>query len=472
MTKLGEESVDELMAQLYVSIPRISDDEETFLYAYRRYVSTWSLYLPIRCVVIGEAPYNKAIYQSTWSAFSYDHSRTRIYTNRDMPPSVEVLASDMSITTGVPFESCFALFRDSWKLVSQGILFVNECVLTKECTDVSILVQSEMQRTYITRLLLDSIDRGQRTIHVMPLGRKADRLATCLISSLEHKQGVKVVRVAACHPAHVFRKNGAYNNSLSMHHRLDNDRFMPKLFEILCGDADSIHLDSLLHMPPKARDVALDESDRARLKVNVETVRNGLDVIDGSANKLIDKLGTDAVLRIEGANELRESMLEFSKVLRITIENLKGMSLGGPSNKVVTATTGSTDLFTITPMKEAFPKEMPINVSAGVAATSATPASAKEGAQTRTPSRTVGERSMTAQEVAYTRKAAMYCNTTTKTQLCNALVACYRNKQISADFASTGQYAEVFAYIINVSLEQTGWNAADDASFRKIVDSM
>ncbi|KAF8517778.1 hypothetical protein JB92DRAFT_2144391 [Gautieria morchelliformis] len=227
-----QESIKEhlavFMGLLRTHKPNISDDESAFLYAYQRYLATWSLYLPLHTVVIGEAPYNRAIYQSTWAAFSYDEAKSVMYTNRSMPPSVAVLANDMHINTSLPFEDCVDIFRNSWKHISRGVVFINESVMTRDCSDVSILTQSELQRIYLTRLLLASIERGQKKIHVMSLGRCADRLANTLLSGLEHKSDVKVIRIAACHPAAVFRRIGDYDSPMTSRHVLDNAGFTKK----------------------------------------------------------------------------------------------------------------------------------------------------------------------------------------------------------------------------------------------------
>lgn len=134
---------------------------------YTNYVLSWSNYLPINTIIIGQNPYPQNIYPEYGAAFAYDKSKSYC------PQSVRVLARDIYNYDSTDLTTSTECFRDSWRLLEIGVVLINESVYDKISSDkknTRAIKEMEAQCRALQVLIAESYFLGQQTITCIGMG--------------------------------------------------------------------------------------------------------------------------------------------------------------------------------------------------------------------------------------------------------------------------------------------------------------
>lgn len=161
---------------------------------YINYVMSWCHYLPIKTIIIGQNPYPNNIYPEFGSAFSYDESK-----QSSPPKTVQNLAHDVNNYDGTNIDDAISCFRDSWKCLESGTIFINETALDffyKDKSNTRGIKEMESQIRALQIIITESYTRGQTTFTCIGMGIKAAQM-TSILRSWYPKDLMKM-RVITC----------------------------------------------------------------------------------------------------------------------------------------------------------------------------------------------------------------------------------------------------------------------------------
>lgn len=184
---------------------------------YTRYVAIWGAAVPLKCVVIGQAPYDHAVFPSIASAFAFEGDV--------IPPSVRVIAHDISVNTGAHVGDVVSALKKGYLLITQGVLLVNERVHATD--DIGGMKEGILQIDAICSVCVTS-QRIHNDINgdvpykldIITLGRAGERMGKLLKQTLGGLNVSSSV-LSSLHPAHYARKWGdaPYASNMTMENR-------------------------------------------------------------------------------------------------------------------------------------------------------------------------------------------------------------------------------------------------------------
>lgn len=203
------------------------------------YMDLWILAPVLNTIVIGESAYRWDCFAPLASAFAYDASKSTDSRRapHGIPVSAGVLAADLAQRCDIEFNHAVSIYRDSWRLIDHGVLFVNaqiaEGARTADCA-----VISDMLRVVI-KMMMTSYSTEARRVSIFTVGSKAQRLGVALEASVRGDRGITISKFHTEHPSSIYR--GRKYGTPYYKVRLHSDTFSPNLWKSIRSFAGSSH---------------------------------------------------------------------------------------------------------------------------------------------------------------------------------------------------------------------------------------
>lgn len=185
-------------ARLLYEIGAFDNVDMQYCRPYINYVMSWCHYLPINTIIIGQNPYPNDIYPEIGSAFSYDESKQAF-----PPKTVQNLAHDLNNHDETDIDSSISCFRDSWKCIEDGVIFINESALDifhKNKSNTRGIKEMESQIRALQIIITESFIRGQTSFTCVGMGIKATQM-TSILQSWYPKDLMKMKVIRCKNPA-------------------------------------------------------------------------------------------------------------------------------------------------------------------------------------------------------------------------------------------------------------------------------
>lgn len=185
-------------ARLLYELDIFSRLDNEYSMPYANYIMSWPRHIPINTIIIGQNPYPQKIYPEYGAAFAYDDKKCRA-----APKTVEVLSHDVHNFDGTDIDMSVRCFRDSWRLIERGIIFINETVLDALLPDkynTRRIKEMQAQIRALEVVISESILAGQQTITCIGMGIPAASM-TSIIRSWSPKDLVQMKVMTCKNPA-------------------------------------------------------------------------------------------------------------------------------------------------------------------------------------------------------------------------------------------------------------------------------
>lgn len=183
----------------------IKEEDKWTVSGIMRYMLEWPAAPPIRTVILGQSPYPApAEVPFVGAPFAY--------TGKDAPPSVVVLANTVSTCsainniTGLDWQTCEDLFKNSDTLLEHGIVFANARSSSK-FEDEKAARECATLVACLVHLLRRPSPNTAEPIDIICMGVEAQRVCTLITKIWGTDPARRPIHVAKCsHPAHLARK--------------------------------------------------------------------------------------------------------------------------------------------------------------------------------------------------------------------------------------------------------------------------
>lgn len=145
---------------------------------YANYVLSWCTAIPINTVIIGQNPYPDDIYPDIGAAFSYDPSKCRHPTK-----TVRNMAYDVSNFDGTDVNMAAECFANSWSMIEDGIIFINETVfssISETKSNTRGIKEMEAQVRALQIIFSESFNAGQSEFICIGMGTKAEQMTSII----------------------------------------------------------------------------------------------------------------------------------------------------------------------------------------------------------------------------------------------------------------------------------------------------
>ena len=177
---MDNQNVYNACIRLLYELDLLSNISNPYALPYANYVMSWPQYIPINTIIIGQNPYPQHIYPEYGAAFAYDPQKVPF-----PPKTVQVLAHDVHNYDDTDFSIAIECFRDSWRLLDAGIVFINETVFDKlkgYKSNTRAIKEMESQLRALQTLIAESYFVGQETITCIGMGIPAAEMTSILRS--------------------------------------------------------------------------------------------------------------------------------------------------------------------------------------------------------------------------------------------------------------------------------------------------